>query len=110
MGDPSRFDAEKQPLSEHAAFTERTAWTRNLAAPLRAFLDAETAGAAALLAATIAALVWANAWPGSYESAWHTVLSIDLGGHGVALDLRTWVNSGLMSFFFFVVGLEARRE
>jgi len=46
----------------------------------------------------------------SYESLWETKLSIDLGGAGVALDLRHWVNSGLMTFFFFVVGLEARRE
>jgi Na+/H+ antiporter NhaA len=46
----------------------------------------------------------------SYDSFWTTTLSIDLGGSGVALDLRHWVNSGLMTFFFFVVGLEARRE
>jgi Na+/H+ antiporter NhaA len=46
----------------------------------------------------------------SYNSLWTTKLSIDLGGAGIALDLRHWVNSGLMTFFFFVVGLEARRE
>jgi Na+/H+ antiporter NhaA len=46
----------------------------------------------------------------SYDSFWGTTLSIELGGAGVALDLRQWVNSGLMTFFFFVVGLEARRE
>jgi Na+/H+ antiporter NhaA len=46
----------------------------------------------------------------SYDSLWRTTLSIDLGSAGVALDLRHWVNSGLMTFFFFVVGLEARRE
>ena len=38
------------------------------------------------------------------------MLSIDVGDAGIALDLRQWVNSGLMTFFFFVVGLEARRE
>jgi Na+/H+ antiporter NhaA len=63
-----------------------------------------------LLAAAIAALVWVNVDASSYDSLWGTTLSIDLGGAGVALDLRHWVNSGLMTFFFFVVGLEARRE
>jgi Na+/H+ antiporter NhaA len=46
----------------------------------------------------------------SYRSLWSTSLSIEIGGSGVSLDLRGWVNSGLMTFFFFVVGLEARRE
>ena len=46
----------------------------------------------------------------SYESLWRTTLPIDVGASGVALDLREWVNSGLMTFFFFLVGLEARRE
>jgi Na+/H+ antiporter NhaA len=45
-----------------------------------------------------------------YEEWWETTLSIDLEGSGVSLSLREWVNSGLMAFFFFVVGLEARRE
>jgi Na+/H+ antiporter NhaA len=51
-----------------------------------------------------------NVHASSYNSLWTTKLSIDLGGAGIALDLRHWVNSGLMTFFFFVVGLEARRE
>ena len=63
-----------------------------------------------LLAAAVAALVWVNVDASSYNSLWRTTLSIDLGGAGVALDLRQWVNSGLMTFFFFVLGLEARRE
>jgi Na+/H+ antiporter NhaA len=58
----------------------------------------------------VAALVWVNVDAHSYESLWGTELSIDLDGHGIALDLREWVNSGLMTFFFFVLGLEARRE
>jgi Na+/H+ antiporter NhaA len=41
---------------------------------------------------------------------WETRLEIRLGDWAVDLDLRHWVNSGLMTFFFFVVGLEARRE
>jgi Na+/H+ antiporter NhaA len=51
-----------------------------------------------------------NVAASSYDSFWGTTLSIDLGSWGVSLDLREWVNSGLMTFFFFVIGLEARRE
>jgi Na+/H+ antiporter NhaA len=93
-----------------SAFAGRTAWARSLQTPLREFLRTETGGAAVLLAAAVAALVWVNVDASSYDSLWKTTLSIDLGGAGVALDLRHWVNSGLMTFFFFVVGLEARRE
>ena len=70
----------------------------------------ETGGALFLLAATLVALAWANVDQASYESVWTMRLSVRLGGTGVALDLRQWVNEGLMALFFFVVGLEARRE
>jgi Na+/H+ antiporter NhaA len=64
-----------------------------------------------LLGATILALVWANSpWSDSYESVWTTRLSIRLGGSGISLELREWINSGLMTFYFLVVGLEAKRE
>jgi Na+/H+ antiporter NhaA len=91
-------------------FSGRTAWTRNIQTPLRAFLSTETGSATVLLGATVAALVWVNIDSSSYESAWRTRLSIRVGDAGVSQDLGRWVNSGLMSFFFFVVGLEARRE
>src|SRR6478672_636685 len=92
-------------------FTGRTAWARNLAAPVRGFLSTETGGALVLVAAAAAALVWANSpWSDSYESFWTTKLSITLGSDGISLDLRHWINEGLMTFFFLVVGLEARRE
>ena len=93
------------------AGTGRTAWARNLAAPVRSFLKTESGGAIVLLAATVLALLWANSpWPDSYESVWTTDLSVRLGGDGISMDLREWVNSGLMTFFFLVVGLEAKRE
>jgi Na+/H+ antiporter NhaA len=103
----SSEDRDGRPPSR---FTGRTAWARSLETPLREFLRTETGGAAVLLAAAVAALVWVNVDASSYDSLWGTMLSIDLGGAGVALDLRHCVNSGLMTFFFFVVGLEARRE
>jgi Na+/H+ antiporter NhaA len=92
------------------SFAGRTAWTRNLAAPVRAFVATETSSAFVLLAATLAALVWVNVDAHSYDSVWSAQLSIRLGGSGVSEDLRHWVNDGLMVVFFFVVGLEARRE
>jgi Na+/H+ antiporter NhaA len=89
----------------------RTAWARNLAAPVRDYLGTETGGAAVLLAAIGLAWLWANSpWSSSYESLWHTRLSIQLGGASISQDLRHWVNNGLMTFFFLVAGLEARRE
>ena len=63
-----------------------------------------------MLAGTVAALAWANIDLSSYERVWTMLLSIHVGDTGVVLDLRHWVNSGLMTIFFFVVGLEARRE
>ena len=93
------------------AFRERTAWARNMAAPVRDFLRNETGGAVALLAAALAALVWANSpWSGSYETVWTTKLQVQFSDAGISLDLRHWVNEGLMTFFFLVVGLEAKRE
>jgi Na+/H+ antiporter NhaA len=88
----------------------RTAWARNLETPLRQFLRTETGSAVVLLFAAVAALVWVNADAASYASVWGTRLSVSVGGSGVSQDLHGWVNSGLMTFFFLVVGLEARRE
>jgi Na+/H+ antiporter NhaA len=96
---------------EATAYAGRTAWARNLATPVRDFLGTETGGAIVLLAGTLLALLWANSpWPHSYESFWGTRLAIVLGGGEISADLRHWVNEGLMTFFFLVVGLEAKRE
>ncbi|MDQ6659106.1 MAG: Na+/H+ antiporter NhaA, partial [Actinomycetota bacterium] len=70
----------------------------------------ESGSAGVLVAAVIAALIWANISASSYQTVWGTELSIRLGTIGITHDLRSWVNSGLMTLFFLVVGLEARRE
>ncbi len=107
----SRPGSDAMAESPATPFTGRTAWARNLAAPVRDFLSTETGGAVVLLARPWLALLWANSpWSDSYESVWTTKLSIQLGSSGISQDLRHWVNEGLMTFFFLVVGLEAKRE
>jgi Na+/H+ antiporter NhaA len=92
-------------------FGGRTAWARNLGAPVRDFLSTETGGAVVMALATAAALLWANSpWWRTYESVWTTTLAIRIGDAGITADLRVWVNEGLMTIFFLVVGLEAKRE
>jgi Na+/H+ antiporter NhaA len=88
----------------------RTTWSRKMAVPLRDFLRTESGSAGVLVAAIVVALAWANIDAASYESVWRTEFSVRLGDAGVSLDLHDWVNSGLMTLFFLVVGLEARRE
>jgi Na+/H+ antiporter NhaA len=97
--------------AQAAPYTGRTAWARNLAAPVRDFLSTETGGAIVMLAAAVVALAWANSpWSHSYDSVWSTKLVIRIGDGAVSADLRHWVNEGLMTFFFLVVGLEVKRE
>ena len=99
------------PSEAQSAYSGRTAWVRNLETPLRTFLRTETGSAAVLLAGVVAALVWANADMGSYVHVWQkTTLSFRIGDRGLSHSLGYWINAGLMTFFFFVTGLEARRE
>jgi Na+:H+ antiporter, NhaA family len=80
--------------------------------PLRDFLSTEAAGGVLLVVAAVVALVWSNSpWRASYDTFWSTEFALRLGStHGITLDLRHWVNEGLMVLFFFVVGLEIKRE
>lgn len=79
--------------------------------PMREFVRAEVAGGIVLLCATMVALIWANSsFTGSYERLWAIHLSLGTEPFGITADLRHWVNEGLMAVFFFVVGLEIKRE
>jgi len=77
---------------------------------MRAFLRTEAGSSGVLAAAIVVALLWANVSPETYDEVWRTDLSIGLGHDVLRLDLQEWINSGLMTLFFLVVGLEARRE
>jgi Na+:H+ antiporter, NhaA family len=82
-----------------------------LTRPLHLFVGTEARGALLLLGATAAALVWANSpWVASYEALWSTRLSVQVGEAELTKDLRHWVNDGLMTLFFFMVGLELSRQ
>jgi Na+:H+ antiporter, NhaA family len=84
---------------------------RRVVGPLREFLATEAAAATVLLVAAVAAIAWVNAPFGdSYEDLWTTELTLGVGGADVSLSLRHWINDGLMTLFFFVVGLEVKRE
>ena len=96
---------------DEAARTGLTIWTRDRTARLwEGVLTNDMGSAAVLIGAIAAALVWINVDRDSYERLWGMRVSFQIGGWAVSQELRLWVNNGLMTFFFFVVGLEARRE
>ncbi|HEV7990748.1 MAG TPA: Na+/H+ antiporter NhaA [Gemmatimonadaceae bacterium] len=79
--------------------------------PFQRFIATEAASGIVLLAATAIALVWANSgWAASYHHLWEIPLTIGMPGYGLTMSLHHWVNDGLMAVFFFLVGLEIKRE
>ena len=84
---------------------------RALRAPIQHFIHTEEMGAGVLLLATAAALGWANSpWSDAYVDFWHTYISFDIHIFAISENLEHLVNEGLMAVFFFVVGLEIKRE
>jgi NhaA family Na+:H+ antiporter len=74
-------------------------------------MDLEAASGIVLLMATAIALIWANAPGGeSYEEFWGTVIDVEIGPFHIEETFRLLVNDALMTLFFFVVGLEIKRE
>ncbi len=79
--------------------------------PIMRFMQLEASGGSVLLIAAVIALIWANAPFGeSYKTFWDTHISIEIGGFTFAEPLQLIVNDALMAIFFFVVGLEIKRE
>lgn len=84
---------------------------RRLLRPLQEFFALETSAGFVLLFSTVIALVWANSpWGESYAAFWRTTAGVAFDHFHLLRDLHFWVNDALMSIFFFVVGLEIKRE
>jgi len=84
---------------------------RTIVRPLQEFLRTSTASSLLLFGAVVAALVWVNSpWGDSYERFWTTTVQLRVGARTVGQDLRFWVNDGLMTIFFLLVGIEIKRE
>src|SRR5262245_36473511 len=82
-----------------------------LTAPIERFLHVEAAGGIVLLLCTVAALVIANSPFGDvYHDWWHVPVGVEFGSFELKMSVEHWVNDGLMTVFFFVVGLEVKRE
>ncbi len=98
-----------QPPRQSFLSSDRT--LARIARPLRTFLHTEAAGGIVLLVATVAALGLANSpLAESFEKIWQTELRLSMGAFELTEDLRHFVNDALMAIFFFVVGLEIKRE
>lgn len=82
-----------------------------LSGPLRHFLATESGSALVLVVATAVALLWANSpWSAGYTATWDTAASVQLGSLGLEMSIGHWISDGLMVLFFFVIGLEVRRD
>jgi NhaA family Na+:H+ antiporter len=91
--------------------TTREQPVERLLRPFQEFAKLEASGGILLLLCTVTALVWANSpWADTYFSFWRTTLTVGFGEVLLSKPLLLWINDGLMAVFFFVVGLEIKRE
>ena len=98
-------DGELQTRTEAERTSER------VLRPFHQFARWQASGAVLLLVCAVGALLWANSpWAIAYEQMVHAPLRLSLGERTLQLDLRHWINDGLMAVFFFAVGLEIKRE
>lgn len=104
----SKFSSHSNPPG---AWHPLRSLARTLTAPVEAFLHIQASSGIILLLVAAIALIWANSpWLHLYQSLWHTPLGVRLGDFSFERDLHFWINDGLMTIFFFVIGLEIRRE
>jgi Na+:H+ antiporter, NhaA family len=81
-----------------------------LVAPVNKFIHLQYTSGIVLLLSVLAAIIWANADYRSYHHLWDLDFSVGFAGHNLSKPLHIWINDGLMAIFFFVIGLELKRE
>jgi NhaA family Na+:H+ antiporter len=107
MAGPDRPEREPPPDVWKPAHVA----ARGILAPIQRILALEAASGFLLFIASAVALAWANSsFSRSYFALWHTEIGLRIGNLEIEHDLHFWINDGLMVIFFFVVGLEIRRE
>ena len=106
---PGQQDTPPPPPPE--AWDPARRLAQRVAQPLERFMHVEASSGIVLLFTAVVALLWANSpWALTYEQLWHTPITIGVAGRVFERDLHFWINDFLMAIFFFVVGLEIKRE
>ena len=91
--------------------TASAAWLDASVGRCSSSCTSRSSGGAVLLAAALIALIWANSpWQEAYRTLFHTEISLQVGSWSLSEDLTHWINDGLMAIFFYVVGVEIKRE
>jgi Na+:H+ antiporter, NhaA family len=111
MGRPIDSEKNETPDNPPGSWSAARWLAKRAFAPVERFLAIEAASGIVLVVAAVVALAWANSpWRDSYTALWHTPFGVKLGPWSFERDLHFWINDGVMTIFFFVVGLEIRRE
>src|SRR5437762_12005497 len=102
---------EQKTMRELLGQPRQSVLARHLLQPFQEFVNADVASGLLLLLCTIIALIWANSpFASSYTHLWEMHFSLGFGKAAIDMPLEAWINDGLMAIFFFVVGLEIKRE
>lgn len=111
MNDPTNSDTSSPAHVPPGTWRPARRFARRALAPVDRFLAIEASSGILLLAVACIALSWANSpWRSSYVALWHVPVGVRVGSFSFVRDLHFWINDGVMTLFFFVVGLEIRRE
>src|SRR5947208_11514319 len=105
------FRSRSATMRELLGQPRQSVLARHFLQPFQEFVNAKVASGLLLLLCTVVALIWANSpFAASYVHLWETHFSIGFGNAALDMPLEVWINDGLMALFFFLVGLEIKRE